>query len=215
MDTPVPSEVAGVCQVIDVIIPARDEADTIGEVVRAFRRVDYIGTVIVVSNGPHPYLTALAAANEGAFTRQDDSLGGKGQAVRLGLEWVETEYVCLCDADLTGLRSEHVRSLTYGHPDHMTVGVPDRSVRNPVPWPVSDEVWAANSGERCLPTSLARGLDLHGYCMETQINHAAKKAGIPVRYVRLEGVTGKIRNNAVRMAELRRDRDWLHKNWKE
>jgi len=200
---------------VDVIIPARNEEDTIGPVIEAFRAVEYVGNIIVVSNGNTPFPTADVAAGFGAFTRQDASINGKGEAIALGLEWVKTQNVVLCDGDLTGLTPTHVRQFTCVHCPKMTIGVPDWPGVSPVPWAVRMDIFAQMSGQRCLPTSLLRSVPLFGYTVEAFLNRAADIEGLPVTYIHLEGVKGKIRQNKLRMEELRRDREWMKTHWKE
>lgn len=208
---------------IDVVIPARNEADTIKNVCLAFRQCPWIGRIIVVVDDATNDNTIMEVYGYSTHTTLGPKGGNnKGLNCQWGLKLVKTSHVCFCDADLTGLTADHVDKLTgpaewashYNLIAPMTIGVPDFPDRSPVPWPVRMDVFALMSGQRCLPTSLARSVDLHGYCMEDQLNREAKRQGIPLSFVRLEGVRGKVRENSRRMAELRRDREWLAKNWK-
>lgn len=198
---------------LDVVIPCRDDWDTLNGVIRTFRSHPRIGNIIVVSNGPNSWESERTIGiGQDAICLNVGDVGGKGQAVKRGLDLVETERVILCDADLTGLTHSHVQLLTRPFTG-MVVGIPDRPERMPVPWPVPDNVWQLVSGERSLPTALIRGADLHGYCMEVQINEIARRAALPVRFLHMFGLTGKVRKNDRRMEELRRDREWLGQNW--
>lgn len=199
-------------KLIDVVIPARNEADTIGPIIAAFQEVGYARTITVVCDTcTDDYATALAAANMMVNVRIGE-YGGKGQAIAEGLNWVETGHVILCDGDLTGLTPDHIHQFACACP-WQSVGVPDWPGMSPVPWPVRMDVFAQMSGQRSLPTEIVRSVPLHGYTVEAFLNRAVAQAGLETKYVRLEGVTGKVRNNGIRMAELRRDREWLAKNW--
>lgn len=195
---------------IDVIIPARNEADTIGGVIDAFYAVKDIGRIIVAVNPPTDIDTALRAELAGAVVVRAKE--GKGEAIHQALELVTTRSICLCDGDLTGLTPAHVRQFALDR-SQLTIGVPDRPLRSPVPWHVSKRVHAMMSGQRCLPADIVRAVPLHRYTVEAFLNREAERQGLPVHLKRLRGVTGKIRNNEVRMAELREDREWLRKNW--
>lgn len=197
---------------IDVVIPARNEVSTIGKVVKAFAINPLIGNVIVVSNKSDDG-TQDEAQQAGAFVLVQNKVDGKGQTVRVGLDYVETLRVIFCDGDLYGPVADYVGLLAAPDAAGMVVGVPDVPARSPVPWPVPPDVWPLVSGQRSLPTHIARGLDLHGYAMEVQINRAIHEAGLPTSTFLMTGVYGKIRNNEFRMAELRRDREWLKENW--
>jgi hypothetical protein len=137
---------------------------------------------------------------------------GKGQCVEIGLSMVKTPYVIFCDADITGLREEHVGLLlsealideAAEHPT-MTVGVPELPANLP-----TERLWAWPwvSGERCVPTRLVRPLTLHGYLMETQINAAAKHAGMALRFEWLRGVVSPYEMTDKRLEEMKRDAIW-------
>lgn len=77
------------------IIPARNEAATIGAIVRAVRA--YVAEVIVVEGGSTD-ATAQRAAAAGARVIRDPGLG-KGAAMRLAVEQVTTPFCVFVDAD--------------------------------------------------------------------------------------------------------------------
>lgn len=202
----------------DVIIPVRRELDTIEGVVNAFWRHSKIGEIFIVVNGEDHIATMDYRA---ALSRYDEDIWllwspteGKGQAVRHALRQVTTREVIFCDGDLRGLQRKHVDILLRPYRG-IVVGYPEMPERMPVPWPVPDQAWQLVSGERRVNTEWARQIDLHGYAMEAQMNEQARRDRIPIRFMKLTGVTGKIRENKVRMAELRRDREWLQNQGKK
>jgi glycosyltransferase involved in cell wall biosynthesis len=198
---------------VDVVIPARNEADTIGAVVSAFAINPTIGTIIVVANQCDDG-TQDIAREAGAFVLEQNKEAGKGQSLKVGLDYVETDRVMFCDADLRGPLAEYITAIAAPENAGMVIGIPDYPILSPVPWRVPRPIWNIVSGERSLPTRIARGLDLHGYCVEVQINRAAEEEGMTKGFVLMTGVRGKVRKNSVRMAELRRDQKWLKENWK-
>ena len=92
-----------------VLIPAFDEADTVASVVR-IARAARVGPVLVVDDGSSD-ATADVARRAGADVLQLEENRGKGGAVAAGADARDEEVVVLIDADLTGLRAEHVRAL--------------------------------------------------------------------------------------------------------
>ncbi|MCR4312589.1 MAG: glycosyltransferase family 2 protein, partial [Candidatus Uhrbacteria bacterium] len=114
--------------IITAIIPAYNEAETIGRVIDVLRRSPFIGEVIVVSDGSTD-ATARIACDHGARVIALPVNMGKGFAVRYGVKQAATQYVALFDADLRGLRERHVRQLLSpvlrGRAD-MSVGITDR-----------------------------------------------------------------------------------------
>jgi hypothetical protein len=203
----------------DVIMPARGEGmATMGPTLAAFRDCPLIGKIIVVDDGlPKPVLDDLnwfAGSKYGldmVIVKGPEI--GKGQAVMSGLPYVTEERVIFCDADLHGFTRNSAQILAAAIiPDVMIIGVTEYREGVNVPWPVPIDAWIAVSGERSVPLSLVSDLNLHGYCMEVQINAAAQRAGIPLLAVELSGVTDTPRWGPRREAERRRDAAWLREN---
>lgn len=97
---------------ISVVIPARNEAATVGAIVRSLRG---IGEVVVVDDGSTD-ATAQVAAAAGARVVASEGGPGKGQAMWKGLAETSGEIVVFCDADLQDFDpsfvTELVRALT-------------------------------------------------------------------------------------------------------
>jgi glycosyltransferase involved in cell wall biosynthesis len=100
---------AGAVERCAVLIPARDEAERIGAVVAAASAAG-CGPVLVVDDGSRDG-TARAASAAGARVLALPRNVGKGGALAAGAAELGSEVVVLLDADLTGLRAEHVRAL--------------------------------------------------------------------------------------------------------
>lgn len=92
-----------------ILIPAYREAERLAPVVRAARAAQ-LGPVVVVDDGSDDG-TGLVAEAEGARVVRLDENRGKGGAIVAGAATVDAEVLILLDADLVGLRPEHVRSL--------------------------------------------------------------------------------------------------------
>lgn len=91
----------------DIIIPAKDEAASIEEIVACVRGWAEVSTVFVVDNGSKDGTGALARS-AGAEVLREPRIG-KGFAVKRGLAAAGSEVVFVCDADIRGL--SHVRVL--------------------------------------------------------------------------------------------------------
>jgi glycosyltransferase involved in cell wall biosynthesis len=89
---------------VSFIVPARDEAATIGEVLERVVALPLEKQIIVVddgsTDGTREVAERWAAGWEGGVTIVSKSAGGKGSAVRAGIEHVEGEIVVVQDADL-------------------------------------------------------------------------------------------------------------------
>lgn len=80
---------------LSVVIPAKDEERTIGELVERAKK--YAGEVIVV-DGKSADGTAAAAERKGALVVQDHGKG-KGDAIRTAIPLITKKYVVFMDGD--------------------------------------------------------------------------------------------------------------------
>jgi glycosyltransferase involved in cell wall biosynthesis len=202
---------------IDVIIPARNEAETIAEIVSVFVAHPAISSVIVVVDADTTDGTGDRAMGRGALAVYGSvgDVRGKGQCVRRGLDYVDSSQTILCDADMVGLTSDHVTRLASGR---FVIGVPDLPLTEILANPIVQErpewfqaiisTWDMVSGERSVPTKILRELDLRGYLMETQINVACLRKGLQPEYKLLPGLYSPFVMSEKRLAELNRDREW-------
>ena len=101
---------------ISLIIPAYNEADHIGETLAALRGLADTGTltigeIIVVDDGSADDTARLAEAG-GADVTLRQSNGGKGAALKAGLNMASGEILLLLDADLGDTAGEAVKLIT-------------------------------------------------------------------------------------------------------
>jgi glucosyl-3-phosphoglycerate synthase len=99
-------------QSISVILPARNEEETVGAIVHAMARdlADLVAEIIVVDDGSLDETAAVAAA-EGARVIAATGGPGKGQAMREGLIESKGDLVVYCDADLYEFDSMYIPRL--------------------------------------------------------------------------------------------------------
>lgn len=197
----------------DVIIPARDEAATIYEVVRQFAMHDYVCCVNVVidSDDLGDTVRELPTTYPNVFVKMPP-LHGKGQLITHALDYIATDRVILCDSDLSGLTAAHIDFLVQNNRPGMIVGVPDyptELVANDPHDIRAINSWPYVSGERSLPTHILRKYaPYYGYLLETQLNTAARKSELPVWYERLNGLKSPWRMTSRRLWEMERDRQF-------
>ncbi|MGH9039581.1 MAG: glycosyltransferase, partial [Acidimicrobiia bacterium] len=91
------------------VIPAYNEASTVGEVVQVASLATLIDEVVVVDNASTDD-TAAVAGKAGARVVAC-SQPGKGQAMAAGVAATDAPVIVFLDADLVGLRPEHVDRL--------------------------------------------------------------------------------------------------------
>jgi glycosyltransferase involved in cell wall biosynthesis len=203
---------------VDVIIPARNEQDTIGPIVDVLAKHPRIASVIVVIDADTTDNTGDIALAYGGWVINGEHSGtcGKGQCIRLGLEYVQSEYVFLCDADLMRLTPDHVSQMVER--ERFTIGVPDFPLSEIMMTPAVQDnpdwfrsichTWEIISGERLVPVNVLRKIDLHGYLTEVQINSACLARGERPVFVQLKGLYSPFVMTERRIAEMQRDRQW-------
>ena len=170
---------------VDVLIAAHNEEKTIGDVVKACLGAPSVNHVRVVADKCDDS-TIHVASKAGAMILEVP-YGNKGSAVNEGIRNCH-DYVLLIDADLVGLRSDHVESLATQYPYSMVVGIRGKEIhRLKSMMPFGD---MPIGGERRVPRYLLKEafLEGSGYRMEMKINKCAKKNFVPVDYVWMDGV---------------------------
>jgi glucosyl-3-phosphoglycerate synthase len=104
---------------VTVVIPARDEATTVGDIVRAVLHLSRprVHEVLVIDDGSGDGTGAVAARAGARVVRATDVLPGyadgpgKGQAMWKGVAEASGDVIVFCDADLTGFDPAYVTQL--------------------------------------------------------------------------------------------------------
>jgi len=172
-----------------VLIPAYNEEATIASVVRVAKEA---GFPVVVADDGSGDKTAEEAARAGAEVVRLEENRGKGGAIAEGLKRVKTPLVLLLDADLLGLRPEHLKALllpvAQGRAE-MSVGV---FQGGRLSTDLAMRLTPFLSGQRALRAEDLRGLpglEAARYDLELLLTHHAKAQGWRVRYLPLKGVS--------------------------
>jgi glycosyltransferase involved in cell wall biosynthesis len=171
---------AGTPATVAVVIPARDEETTVGDVVDAASAARRVDEVIVVDNGSTDG-TARVAAEHGARVVFVPT-PGKGEAMCAGAAATDKDLLVFLDADLVGLRSEHVDALVAAVDDGaaMSCGLFDRGrLLNPL----FLHVLPVLTGQRVVSRRLFQALpaeEARGYRVEAALNGFVRRRGLPV-----------------------------------
>jgi glycosyltransferase involved in cell wall biosynthesis len=167
----------------DVVVPAHNEAAGIAAVLEAIASAPGVARLIVVLDDCTDGTAEIARTYASELV--SIAAGNKGSAMAAGLERTGTDTVAFIDADLIGLRPEHVSALcSMGPPTGQLVGL-----RGDVPKLLG--ALPSISGERRVPAALARSVKLAGagWRAETILNAAIARARLPWKHIRLEGVS--------------------------
>jgi glycosyltransferase involved in cell wall biosynthesis len=177
---------------VTVVVPAYNEERTVGAVVRtALAARPLVTQVIVVDDGSDDR-TAAEARAAGAELVACERNGGKALAVLQGVQRAREETLMFLDADLLGLRPEHLWDLALPVLEgraHMSIGVfrRGRAATDLAQW-LAPQL----SGQRCLTKTLfeaAAPFPNPGFGLERALNRYARQARLPVAWVPLPGVS--------------------------
>ncbi|MCX6715001.1 MAG: glycosyltransferase [Candidatus Uhrbacteria bacterium] len=167
-------------ETVVVIIPAYNEAQTIGDVVCVAASCPLVDEVVVVSDGSLDE-TADLAKNAGARVINLKQNVGKGGAMIKGLEQTDASIIVFLDADLIGLTTAHLEQLIRPVLDRtrsMQVGIRDRgALFTPLThW------FPLISGERALRREIAEGIPrqfYRGFMIEVAFNYFCQTRSLP------------------------------------
>jgi glycosyltransferase involved in cell wall biosynthesis len=175
---------------IAVIIPAYNEATTIGTVVRVALSSSFVNEVIVVSDGSTDE-TVRTAQEAGARTIDLKKNIGKGGAMRKGFEQTQASVIVFLDADLIGFTGEHLAKLIRPVLDQtamMQVGIRDRGVF----WTALAHYLPIISGERALRREILEHIPAQfyqGFMIEVALNYHCRTHRLKRGLVDLHGLS--------------------------
>ena len=177
---------------VSAVIPAHNEEERIGAVIRVLCQVDKINEILVVDDGSEDN-TFQAAFDSGASVLKMQANGGKASAMCAGAAAAAGDILLFVDADLSGLLAEHITSLLEpvlnGKAD-MSVGIfSSGRVSTDIAQFVSPQL----SGQRVLRRDVflrvAAGMEDSGYGIESVITKYSKKEEWNVEIVEFNGVS--------------------------
>jgi len=174
---------------VAAVIPARNEEPTVAGVVEAALASSVVDTVVVVDNGSDDG-TAAAAKRAGAVVVECLE-PGKGQAMVEGVAATDADLIVFLDADLLGLRPEHVERLVLSVLDGgsaMACGLFDRG---PLMNPLFLRYLPILTGQRAMRRELFEVLepdDVRGYKVEAALNSLCNELGVHREAFVLDGL---------------------------
>jgi glycosyltransferase involved in cell wall biosynthesis len=111
---------------VDAIVPCFNEAERVADVLSVLSNSENINRIIFIDDGSTDGSSVVAKEFKKTNVIRLKKNHGKSEAVRIGLEHVNSKAVFLCDADITGLEEKHILGLINKHkinPNNLVVGM--------------------------------------------------------------------------------------------
>jgi len=180
---------------IAAILPAYNEAKTIGNVLEVLCRVDSLNEIIVVDDGSKDTTADIVRTYTDRDGRvrliQHEANRGKGQAIFTAWRSTQATYLILLDSDLMNLAPAHIEALIapiLADKADMTLGL-FLGGRIPTDFAHWASPWL--TGQRGLRTEILKYVleeAASGYGFEVALTIAAKQNGYRTRIVPMKGV---------------------------
>jgi glycosyltransferase involved in cell wall biosynthesis len=189
---------------VSIIIPAFNEERNIRYVLEPLCTIKDVGEVVVVNDGSTDKTSETARAL-GVRVIDLPQNRGKSHAMWTGLNSTSGDIVLFIDADLIGLKPEHVRALYTPIEDglaDMTIGVFScgRGFTD-----LAQKLTPFLSGQRGAKREFLMSLDkeewISGYGIEIALTRHAKESGLQILEVPLENVTQTVKEEKMGLAK--------------
>lgn len=175
-----------------MIIPAKDEEQRIGNVLRAAAASKLTTEIIVVSDGSVDRTAEVAAKHPGVTVVRLPVNLGKGAAMAKGVAKTQAEVIAFVDADLQGLTGDHIDQIiqpVLADQCEVCIGI----FRGGKFWSDTAQKFAPYiSGQRAMKRYIFDGIPYLSelrFGAEYALNHQAKRVKARVLRVVLRGVS--------------------------
>ncbi|MCX7832408.1 MAG: glycosyltransferase family 2 protein [Actinobacteria bacterium] len=176
---------------IIAIIPAFNEEGRVGKVVEVVVNSGVADLTVVVDDGSTDK-TAEEARKAGAHVIKKPVNEGKAAALETALRKYKANIYLFIDADLYGLKEDHLRKMLEPLKDKSVGMVLGRLSKGRLATNLSHFITPNITGQRAIRNELVQSLpDLSrfGFAVEVFLNDFCKKRGYKIVYVELEGVS--------------------------
>ena len=199
--------------IIDAVVPARNEASTIADVIESLHGCQYVREVIVVDDGSTDETTDAARAAGAKVLRRDGERGSKAHAMRAGVDATDADAILFVDADCTGLTSAHLDAIVqpFVRGDAaMSIGAFDYGWF----WNPMVVRWPPLSGERIIRREVFESIPaskLDGYTIEIRINEVIASRRLPTTVRTMRGVSHRTKRDKHGAVEGWRRTYWMYR----
>lgn len=177
-------------QIVAAIVPAYNEVETIGNVVRALADSGYFSEIIVISDGSTDKTAEIARGSGATMVHELPKRGGKAAAMQHGITHTDAPIIFFADADLYGFNREHIKKIldpVLTGQKFMNVGIRDRGaffMRFSTHLPLI-------GGERAIIRKVIEDIPqkyLQGFMVEAAMNYYCRSRGLPYGSVLCHGL---------------------------
>ncbi|MBS4031406.1 MAG: glycosyltransferase family 2 protein [Clostridiales bacterium] len=176
---------------IIAIIPAFNEAKTLGGVLSVLVSVPVIDEIIVVNDGSTDTTEEVAKQYNVRLVSLTENRG-KGGAIKAGLDRSRADVILFLDADLIGLRTEHVGQLLNPVIDGSAVMSIGLFENGRVATDLAQMVAPYLSGQRAVRREvleMVNDMDISRFGVEVAITQIVEGKKLPVKEVYLRDLT--------------------------
>ena len=198
---------------IAAIVPAFNEEETIGGVVRALASSGLFSEVVVISDGSTDRTAKEAKAAGATMVHELPRRGGKGKAMQHGITHTDSSIVFFCDADLFGLTTPHLEAIlapVMRGERVMNIGIRDRGA---LMMKISPHL-PLIGGERALYRHIIEAIPdkyLRGFMVESALNYYCRINKLPYGTSPMPGL--KIRHKYQKVGCLRGIWQYFKMSW--
>lgn len=175
------------------LIPALNEEQTVGSVVQACLACGIIDEVIVISDGSTDSTVEIARSSGAHKIIELEENMGKDFALNQGAQATDADYLVLLDADLIGLKPEHIRQLVQPVKEREAEATLGIFRKGNLHTDLAQAVTPFLSGQRVIPYRVwLEAISNHvgvGFGLEVLLEKFLKSKGIKVKKVFLRGVS--------------------------
>lgn len=179
---------------VAAIVPAFNEEENIKDVLRVLLDSKELDEVILVDDGSEDRTTEIAE-EMGAKVISLAERGGKGNAMKKGVENTDAEIIVFFDADLIGLSPKHISLLVepiLKNEAVMCIGIRESGQRGRMSeFFIKIDPLFAIAGERAMRRFVFEDLPVYfiqGFMVETALNYYCLANKLPVKYTKLKGL---------------------------
>lgn len=172
---------------VTAIIPAYNEEKTIASVVKVLRSSPSIEQVIVVSDGSTDNTAAIASQFGAKVVNLPENLG-KGGAMLAGVKYTDSEYIMFIDADLIGLRQDHIDNMLAPIKTGEVAATLGVFKKGRMATDLAQKIAPNLTGQRVIQTALldlVRDMDLSRFGAELALNRLLEEQQVKWKTVEL------------------------------